>query len=306
MSPITKIAIAATGLTALIDVVWMTAAGHSFAWASAAPLAATSGGLFALAWYYGRLRREAKIAAATFWTALLLAFSGFGAVASYLFATLNFPLKDAWFAAFDRALGLDWVALTHVVLGQGWLGGVATALYMSSLPLIALAIVWLGLRGHRRRLELFVTALIVSCLLVIALSAPLAAVGPYYHYGIDPQVYQAFAPVTLSDHLPLRHLLALREGRVDVLSLQTIQGIVVMPSFHTVISVLLILATRGVRWLAWPMLAVNVLILATIPFEGNHYFADMAAGAALALAVWAALARLARAPAGAPALRPAH
>ena len=305
MSPIAMTAVAATALTALIDVVWMGLAGYSFAWVSTAPLATAVAGLFALAWYYGRVRHEAKIAAATFWTALLLTFSGFAAVASYLFATLDFPLKDAWFAAFDRALGLDWVALTHAVIGQHWLAGPFRALYMSSLPLIALAIVWLGLRGHQRRLELLVTSLIVSCLLVIALSAPLAAVGPYYFHHIAPQAYRDFGPVVVESRF-LEHFLALRAGRMTAFSLDQLEGVVTMPSFHTVISVLLILATRGVKWLAWPMLAVNALILMAIPVEGNHYFADMIAGAVLALAVWATLARLARAPAGTAVLRPAH
>jgi hypothetical protein len=39
---------------------------------------------------------------------------------SYIAASLNLPLRDAWFDAADRALGFDWLALL------GWMDAHAT------------------------------------------------------------------------------------------------------------------------------------------------------------------------------------
>lgn len=57
----------------------------------------------------------------------------------------------------------------------------------------------------------------------------------------------------------------------------------------TTLSVLLILACWPLRYLRWPVLVVNVLIILTTPIDGGHHLADAFGGVAVALMIWFAL-----------------
>jgi hypothetical protein len=82
-------------------------------------------------------------------------------------------------------------------------------------------------------------------------------------------------------------IIAAHGRRIDMLDVARMTGLVTFPSFHTVISLLLIAATWGVRWIGPAMLVANVALLASVPVYGSHHFVDMLGGAALTvLAIW--------------------
>jgi membrane-associated phospholipid phosphatase len=75
----------------------------------------------------------------------------------------------------------------------------------------------------------------------------------------------------------------LRNGTLRTINLgDSSQGLVVFPSFHTTLAVLCIFAARPLRILKVPLLALNLLIILSAPFEGAHYFIDIIAGIILA------------------------
>ena len=61
------------------------------------------------------------------------------------------------------------------------------------------------------------------------------------------------------------------------------QGIVTMPSYHTVMAVLLTYAFRGTGLVGYGIATLNAVMLISIPPIGGHYLVDVIAGAALAL-----------------------
>jgi membrane-associated phospholipid phosphatase len=56
---------------------------------------------------------------------------------------------------------------------------------------------------------------------------------------------------------------------------------VTFPSFHTAISVAVVIACWSVPYLRYPALVANALLVAGVPVWGSHYFVDVAAGAFL-------------------------
>ena len=93
----------------------------------------------------------------------------------------------------------------------------------------------------------------------------------------------------------ISHFLALRDGSMKMLALGSTEGLIVFPSFHTVMSVLMILALRGCGPMFWlGGFVQHMLILMTVPLDGGHYLADMVAGILVAVLVWAALFQTAK------------
>jgi len=87
-----------------------------------------------------------------------------------------------------------------------------------------------------------------------------------------------------------RTLVGLRSGAIDAISIDTVTGLVNMPSFHACAAAVLAWTFWSWRWLRWPMLALNAaMTFAAIPI-GGHYFCDIIAGLGVAaLAIRATL-----------------
>ena len=61
------------------------------------------------------------------------------------------------------------------------------------------------------------------------------------------------------------------------------EGIVTMPSYHTVMAVLLTYAFRRTGLVGYGIATLNLVMLLSIPPIGGHYLVDVLAGGALAL-----------------------
>jgi hypothetical protein len=167
---------------------------------------------------------------------------------------------------------------------RGWVRLILRLAY-ASLPLqIVVTVLVLSFsRVHRRNRELLLAATLA--LLVTSVGyAWLPALGPFVTVPV---------PGTLpGDTVYVPHVEALRgpgPHRVDVVDLQ---GIVVLPSYHTVLGVLFVWAHRGLRWSFPVFLLLNLLMLASVPSEGGHYLVDLLAGLAVAVIAIAAARRL--------------
>ncbi|WP_349371179.1 phosphatase PAP2 family protein [Salinarimonas sp.] len=266
-------------------------------------LAGTAGAMLALAWFYTVRRPDPRLARTLEGTALLLVLTAAGAVMSYAAIAAGLPLRDETYAAWDRALGFDWVAFLAFAAERPLLAQILIAAYHSSLIQIVTIVLLLGLSGRQLALERFLTAYAVSALVVIGVSGLAPAIGPYVHYAPDPALMRMTAEAGVWH---LTHFEALRAGTFAVFDLAQTEGLVTFPSFHTALAVLTIWAAWGVAWLRWPALALNLCVIAgTLP-EGGHYLVDLVGGAAAALLAVAVASRTCRpARARQPATGPA-
>ncbi len=295
MSPFARLSIFTIGAVGLLNIVWISYGGFEFVWRDLLSPVIGVTILLATSFFYTVYRPEKDFAVVTLWTAILISFSVVAALNSYLMASLQFSFKDEYLAAFDHLFGFDWVSLLELVGREALTGKIATLIYSTSLPLVAFTLIYLGLTGRSKRLELFMTSLIIACFVTIALSGPMVAMGPYGHYNIPVELYQEFAPAVTTQgpgSTWLSHVMALRDGSMRILSLSNSEGVITFPSFHTVMSVLMIFALRGYGLVSWAGGILNVAILVTVPLDGNHYLADMVAGAGVAVLVWYGLLKL--------------
>lgn len=224
--------------------------------------------LSAAAWGY-RLRapRLADLASAG---ATTIAYSVVGGISSYLVVTWKFPFVDADYAAIDHALGLDWPHWYMLVNAQPCLSWLFSAAYQSAGMEIFLGLILLPLFGRIDIVREFQWAVIFSIFVIIPFSGIFPAVGPWV-------VYHTPRPTPWIDQV-----LAMR-AHAFTLKLTTMTGIVVCPSFHTTLGVLLTYAARFRRPVLIVAAMTNGLMILAVPSEGSHYFVDVLAGGLVAL-----------------------
>lgn len=237
-------------------------------------------------------RRDLRLAAAAGGTAQIAAFTAFGAPLSYLAASLGLPLQDQPLDAIDRALGLDWPALLAWMNQNAVLHPLFNAAYLSFAAQATLTILALAFTARLAQLRLFIVAFMLAAVVTIAISALVPALGIWGHYGLSATDHPAIVPATREVHLPI--FLGLRDGSFRLLMGKGSEGIITFPSLHAALGVIFILAMWPVPGLRWIALAVNLLMIAATPVDGGHYFIDIVAGIAVALACWAAARTLAR------------
>ena len=93
----------------------------------------------------------------------------------------------------------------------------------------------------------------------------------------------------------MSHFTLLRAGGLPVIDLDAMQGLISMPSYHCVMSLLLIHAMRRSGLLLPVAAVVNLIVILSTPTEGGHYFLDVLAGvlvAAITIAVLRGFAAL--------------
>ncbi|MGH6682569.1 MAG: phosphatase PAP2 family protein, partial [Pseudolabrys sp.] len=270
--------IAATAAAVLVGAPF---GGFSVVWKSFYAPAVTSVALAALSRFYRR-RNDARLAAALEGTAQIMVFAAVGAPLSYLAASLNLPLRDTPFDAFDHALGFDWMTLLGFMNAHPALQPVATVIYRAFAPQLTVTILVLGFAGHLDRLVRFVLAFMLTALIIIGISALLPAEGAWTHYGLTAGTNMMLPDSHTS--WPVFH--GLRDGSYRLLIANGAEGIVTFPSLHAALGVIFAMALWPVPVLRWIALALNAAMLAATPIDGSHYLGDVLAGIAIAVGCW--------------------
>lgn len=253
--------------------------GHSF-------LAAGGATTFSLAgfWLYETRRPDPRLASALGGTAQIVTFAAVGAPVSYMAASLDLPLRDAWFDAADRALGLDWQALLGWMVAHASLHPMFSVIYSSLMPQTVVVVLALAMAGRLAWLRVFVLAFIISTIVTIVIAALVPAEGVWGFHKLSAVSYPDIVPATQEIHLPVFR--GLRDGSFRQLMAMGAQGIITFPSLHAALALIVTVALWPIPVLRWLGLAINTLMLVSIPVDGGHYFIDVLAGLAIA---WASL-----------------
>lgn len=285
---------AVVGVIPIIDVIWMRVAHYSVEAASligvSKATAIVVGLIVALTWMqriprYKQVTTRLRYAEVTDTFAcltLLLIFVTSTSILSYLCITLNPPLIDEDLIRLDRMLGFDWLAAYQWVKAHEQIRKVLEFAYTSvSIQFLAIPLI-LGVLRRRNNLLDFLSILILSSIFHLLISTPLPAASEFIHFHITD-------PNTVSS---VSHYAVLRDGTMRTFDLRAMQGLVSMPSFHTTLAVLFAYSVRGVRWLRWPALLLNIVMIVSCPTQGGHYLVDVITGflqgvVAIAFVRWA-------------------
>jgi hypothetical protein len=229
--------------------------------------------------------RSEKLAGAAAWLLLWSALSLSGVVLSYLGALGDRPTWDVMFARLDLALGFSWPYWFAFVVSHPIVHAALMIGYASMVPQIVLSTLYLAWNDKEYRIRELVLNSMIAMLITVVVFSLIPTLGPA---SAIPALRHAY-----DDYLA--ELMALREGSFTMLDLAHLKGIIAMPSYHTVMALLLTYVHRRSR-LFLPALLLNGLLVLSIPIVGGHYVCDMIAGAAvtgLTLVVTGVVPRLA-------------
>jgi hypothetical protein len=256
-------------------------------------------GALALSAFYTFMRPDERVARLFRAAIELFLLSFLCGSLSYAATSLNRPLWDDVFIAWDQALGFDWRHWLDVLNEHPKINLVLALAYHSMWPQLVLVIVALVTVRDYRRLDVFLLAFGFSAVITVVIAGFMPALSPLAHFAITPADHPNIVLAVPREFEA--QALALRDGSMRLIELGEAQGLVTFPSFHTVVAVLLLLGFRHVPYLRWVSLVLNVLMLISIPIEGSHYLVDLIAGIGVAWLAWG-LARV-TADSAAPALR---
>lgn len=265
------------GALAIIDIVWLAFfTDLRVGLGGLALRLGIAGAIGLVAAYYGFSGRSTRLCATLLCVAELMGLEIFATIFNYLAIRIGFPFADASFARWSDALGIGWLDYNTFIMSRPWLAISLHILYLSSVVQILLAVLALGFTGRLAALLEFVVVLSVTSVVTVVVGAMLPGLGAHHFYGIPDQGAAGFVPAIVASH----------DRTMTLLDMDKVEGLVVFPSYHTVISLALIVAFWPIRMLRAVGLVANVALIAGVPVWGSHYLIDVVSGLAVWLIVW--------------------
>jgi hypothetical protein len=266
--------IVATGLIG-IDLAWGFCGHFDVDVLAYGRLGLISLGMAAGGLYYQNRRAEPALAAAMLGTAFLCAFSAAASLLNYFLLTVAGRRIDDALVAADRALGFDWyntmVAMSHHVM----LNEIFFRVYNLVLPQIALVLIALAWSGHAEKVYRYCLALAVGALIAIAIWTLIPSLGAKSLYTLPPDVAARLTLSITTDYG--RELVALLHKGPGYITPSDMRGLIAFPSYHGVLALLVTFYAWPVRWLRWPVLLTNAVVLISTPIQGGHHLVDVLA-----------------------------
>lgn len=184
--------------------------------------------------------------------------------------SFSLPLQDEILNRIDLALGFDWSAYREAMLAHPLLLRAASFCYRQLDHQAVLIVMILAVWARVSAAQTFILAWTTALVIVIVISIALPALGAFEYLGIEPD---------------LGHIKAFRQIRLGLVAYEPYKGLmgpITFPSFHACGGVLLAWGFWQIRLLRWPMLVLNLGLIAAAPVFGSHYLVDILAGALIA------------------------
>lgn len=217
---------------------------------------------------YKKFRPDPKIMIAFISIVFLQASSYIMLILSYLLASTNQPFVDSTLATMDSYMGFSSRDIVLMFEQHELLFNSFVIIYNSIYIQLYLIVLYFSFLGKSIYLERFLMQFIIAFLLTVLIAGLFPAAGPYVWYNYTP------GPSLKSG---LNHLLELRNNILDI---RKYDGIVNLPSFHTILALLFTYTFRHERKIIFiPILILNLLVIFSCLPIGQHYLADIIAGA---------------------------
>lgn len=269
----------------LLDGVWIVLGdfaidAHNYALVALLMLPLAAGAL-----WYDHGRHEPNLSATLGVAAFLVVFPAAASLLSYLALTVTGPRIDDLLAQADLALGFHWTAMMVWASEHTFLNAILNAAYLSVMPQTLLLLFFLGLRGKLEQLYGLAFTLAFGATIAVAVWTAFPAFGAFSVFDLPDAVEAKMGLVLDADYSVI--LTNLLEHGPGLITPTEIRGLVGFPSYHTLQALVLFWYARQEKWLRWPSLALNLVVLVAIPIQGGHHLVDMFGGVALTIAaVW--------------------
>ncbi|TAZ69102.1 phosphatase PAP2 family protein [Rhizobium ruizarguesonis] len=201
-------------------------------------------------------------------------------VSTYVAFALKLPLQDQQLLQLDRLLGIDWLSLiaffdAHPLLAKSLMLAYQTFHYQ----LLFLPVV-LSLCGHRSRAYQVVGTYGLICVIASIITIWYPALGTYTDFSLRPGDLKNINGILGVEYVS--QIVAVRNDPNFVLQLEQVSGIISFPSVHAAVAVLCSWGAWTIRWIRFPMIFLNALMLLSAITDGGHYIVDLAAGIGVA------------------------
>ena len=274
--------LALAAMLAIVDCIWGVLGHFSLDLGAYLKLALMSLALFAGAGFYRWKRHEPQLAAMLFGAGFLCAFSAGASVLNYFLITVVGKPIDPVLVQADHMLGFDWYKFMVGMADHPYLNEAFFRIYNLVLPEMALLVVALAWSGHVEKVYRYCLAVAIGALIAISIWALLPSLGAKSLYTLPPDVASRLTLSVTTEYG--RDLLRLLRDGPGYITPADLRGLIAFPSYHGVLAILLIWYARSVRWLRWPFLAINSVVLICTPEQGGHHLVDVLAAFPVAAA----------------------
>jgi hypothetical protein len=274
-SPISLVFLTLAAGIGFADWLWAREAGFTVAGHAYARLAAISGFLWLVGWFYETRRPEPRLAAMLTCAAFLVGFTAAGSVLNAMLLTVAGPRMDWFFARADIAMGFDWPAMMRVMANYPTSLAILEQAYAALLPEIALGVVLLATFCGASPVYRFSLAVAVGALICIFIWTFFPAFGAMSVYALDPATaVRLHVPVDWAYGETLVRMLGEGPG---LIAPDNMKGLIGFPSYHVVLALLLMWYFRFLPKFRWVVWVVNGLVIVATPIEGGHHGIDVLA-----------------------------
>jgi len=279
-------------VVAVIELIWLRLSHFHVDARSYAIILAMFSIFMVASLFYRYIRKDVSVSGMLFGLGFLFALGSSLNIINYMGLTVLGPRIDDILATADRAMGVDWPALMLFMSRHNRLNFVLLVAYHYSIWQTAALIVVLGWKDRAGTIERLCLSLAICGLLTVGIWTAFPSFGAITVYGL-PATVAAKLPISV-DLNYAHELLKLWVNGPELISPQSVRGLVGFPSFHTAESVIATWYARRSKFLFYPFLIFNALAILSTPIQGGHHVVDVIGGfavAALAILATTAIAR---------------
>lgn len=243
-------------------------------------LAGVSLGFVALFGPLCHWRKTLSLRSAVETMGLGMALTGPLVMLTYVAATANQPLQDQRLILMDRHLGIDWHALIAIIDAHAMLARTLSFAYQAFGFQLLLLPGLLCIMGRAARAYQMTGAYGLVCIFASVISIWYPALGTYAALSVDIHHFKNIDPSTGIEFLT--QLMAVRDDPNFILRLNHASGIISFPSVHAAVAVLCAWAVWPFKWIRWPFVLLNTLMICSAITGGAHYVVDLISGIGVA------------------------
>jgi PAP2 superfamily len=239
----------------------------------------------AIGQFYRTVRQDERLATIVTSIGLLMISGHVLKAFTYLLLPYQFHGADQLLANVDSALGFEWSVFVTAMAKYPAFCSLLKSVYLSCAWQIALVVLMLGLLGKTAEITKFMLAIVLGGVITLEVWSLFPSSTPAAFQPLAPEVAALLGLVVSPEQGSW--LVKISFEGVRKLSPNDLVGIVGFPSYHTVLAVVSVSFARQVRYLFYPLLMLNALMLPAILVHGSHNLIDVLGGLAVsAVSIW--------------------
>ena len=193
--------------------------------------------------------------------------------------SLRLPIDGLWLdyvlQGTDDAIGYSWIGFVEWMSMNPDVANFLAIVYHTSLGQLAVLITFLALRRYDKTLYRFLASAAASLFLTVSIWMIWPSFGPAMVATI-PQSFEDSFNMIVNSGFQNQMYRSIEVG-VESVPPRTTLGLVAFPSYHTIMTLLVIVYAWSTP-LRWPFFLFNLAMWPAILGQGAHYVADVAAG----------------------------